>query len=355
MKNKIMKILGIALTLAVLIGLLLPAMPSSAGTLNWTESGLPTKFVDGSSITAMGISPDGKTILGYNGRYQNSDNTSGDYNGFVISTDGGLTFSAKNLNDPDETSLFLKSGAPVTQIVFSPKYATDQTIVIIYDGAVYESTDSAKSFDTISDINDGASGITYIDVSYDTNDKLSVVVAADTIIGLYTEKSGTRFNDLSSLNGIADGTTTALAVKFSPNYADDAQILALTNGTKVYLQNIIVENTVLNSTWNDSYKLVSFPDKDDNDVVETDSAFMAFGSNYDANGGKVFVAINITGRPEVWRASMQSGSNTKKATLMNANTEADMATINSISYNSNKLAIGDDADIIVNSKAYSST
>jgi hypothetical protein len=87
-----MKILGIALTLAVLVGLLIPAMPASAGTLNWSEAGLPSKFVDGSSITAMGISPDGKTILVYNGKYEN-DNESGDFNGFALSTDGCLTWS----------------------------------------------------------------------------------------------------------------------------------------------------------------------------------------------------------------------------------------------------------------------
>ena len=73
MKNKMMKILGIALTLAVLVGLMIPAMPASAGTLSWTTADLPSKFIDGSNITAVGISPDGGTILVYNGKYDDSD------------------------------------------------------------------------------------------------------------------------------------------------------------------------------------------------------------------------------------------------------------------------------------------
>jgi len=120
MKNKLMKILGIALTLAVLIGLLLPAMPASAGTLAWTAGDLPSKFIDGSNITAVGVSPNGGTILVYNGKY--SDETEpGDNNGFEKSTDGGLSFSGKGVNDDED---LYKVFGNCTQIVFSPKYAT---------------------------------------------------------------------------------------------------------------------------------------------------------------------------------------------------------------------------------------
>ena len=60
-----MKILGIALTLAVLVGLLLPAMPASAGVLSWTNVDMPSKFVEDSNLTAVAVSPDGKMILVY--------------------------------------------------------------------------------------------------------------------------------------------------------------------------------------------------------------------------------------------------------------------------------------------------
>ena len=42
MKNKIVKILGIVLAVAILVGLLIPAMPVSAGNLSWTAATLPS-------------------------------------------------------------------------------------------------------------------------------------------------------------------------------------------------------------------------------------------------------------------------------------------------------------------------
>ena len=147
-----------------------------------------------------------------------------------------------------------------------------------------------------------------------------------------------------------------LDVKFSPNYADDAEVLALTtSATEATLENVIVEKTVDSMNWNESYKPVTF--YIDSTQIAAEAGFLAFGDNYDANGGKVFIALSSTDNNEVYRVPMStaSGTTSKKATQMKANDDGDVDVIYSLSYNSGKLAFGTDKDIKVNTKADSST
>lgn len=350
MKNKMMKILGIALTLAVLVGLLVPAMPASAGTLSWTTADLPSKFIDGSNITAVGVSPDGGTILVYNGKYS-STTEAGDNNGFAKSTDGGVSFNAKGVNDDDE---LFKNFDVCSEIVFSPKYSTDKVIVIVADGDAYISYDAGKSFDVLED---APTGVVRADVSYDSNGKLSVVVGTADTVDLYTEKSGTRWMPISTANGFIEGDV--LDVKFSPKYDDDAQVLVLSNSDVAVLQNVVVEKDIDSMNWNESYKPVVF--EADSDSVIAINGYLAIEDDYNANGGKVFIAldtnedVDANGKDEVFRVAMSTGSSNKKATLLKANEEDDINTICSLNYEAGKLAVGTNDNIVVNAKADTST
>jgi hypothetical protein len=277
MKNKLMKILGIALTLAVLVGLLIPAMPASAGTLNWTTQDLPSKFVDGSNITAMGMSPDGKTILVYNGRYDDSSAVGDNNNGFAKSTDGGVTFTGKGVNKPDDDADFVRFDN-VTQITFSPDYSTDTTIIIVAAAGggsfeVYKSDDSGKTW-SVMDAGDNASGdVISADIAYDYNGKLNIVIGYIDKIVLYSEKGTTNWYDLSVSSDSATYypwiAGDVLAVKFSTDFANVAEILALVEVSNVtgsvdnpqegpILETAIVPKKIENTSWNDTYKYTTF-------------------------------------------------------------------------------------------------
>jgi hypothetical protein len=358
MKNKITSVLRIALILIVLAGLLIPAASTSAGVSPWTVAGLPSKFIDGSNITAIAVSPDGNTILAFNGRYEYPEEA-GDYNGFVKSTDGGLTFSGEGLNDSNDEGFFIRFDS-CTQIVFSPQFATDKVIVAVasVDGAfdAYISYDSGKSWEWL---DDSLGNIVSADVSYDSNGKLSVLMGTHNSVYLYTEKSGNRWMDLSEAEYFFSGDI--LDVKFSPNYADDAMVLALTNSevdgaTMAVLQNVIIDNHIENTFWNESYKPFGF--QYHNDYIQAEAGFMAFGDGYSANSGKVFVALTSETCCDVYKAVMQTGSVMKNAVSMNANEDGDIEVIYSLDYQSGKIAIGAGGyhkDIKVNTKADTST
>jgi hypothetical protein len=355
MKNKISLVLSLAFTLVILIGLIVPAASISAGVSSWTDAGLPSKFIDGSNITAMAVSPDRNTILVHNGKYE-FETEPGDYNGFLKSTDGGINFTSQGLNDPYDEDLF-KYFDGCTKIAFSPEFATDKVIVAVasVDGNfdAYITYDSGKSWEWLVD---SPGDIVGADVSYDSNGKLSILLGTSDTVWLYTEKSGNRWMGVSEAGNFYNGDV--LDVKFSPNYADDAMVLALTNSdvdgeTMAVLQNVIIENHVETMNWNESYKPVVF--EVDGEYVFANSGFLAIGDNYNANGGKVFIALDSEDKDEVFRVSMSTGSALKNAVSMNANEEYDIDEICSLDYKAGKLAVGTDKDIKVNIKADTST
>src|SRR5450759_3474407 len=71
MKNKILKIWGLVMVVAILAGLLVPAaVPVSAANLSFTNTaGLPSgingQFTQGTSLNQFVIAPDGKTAFAY--------------------------------------------------------------------------------------------------------------------------------------------------------------------------------------------------------------------------------------------------------------------------------------------------
>ena len=96
MKNRMIKVWGIVLTLAILAGLLVASVPVSAANLAWTPNAIPSTTnnflldpaspVDGWVYAA---SADGSTILAID--------TTSTTNVLYKSVDGGVTFTTKNV------------------------------------------------------------------------------------------------------------------------------------------------------------------------------------------------------------------------------------------------------------------
>jgi hypothetical protein len=362
MKNKLMKILGIALTLAVLVGLLLPAMPASAGVLAWTNVDMPDKFVDGTTLTAVGVSPDGKVILVFN----DEDSV------FLKSTDGGVSFSSKGLNDGEDAVIL----CCIWQIVFSPKFATDQTVIAVGDNGVILSDDAGKTWMVLEpqvvQIPLGSLDPGYVesaDISYDYNDKLSVLIGYQNDVVLFTDRNSDRWVDLSTSENAFDYITGDVkAVKFSTDYADDGEILAVVDNETdgIFLQTAFIANDISETYWNDTMKTVVF-DEDGGDQILDGSTWINLPSDYTSEGStaKVFVGISNyddASATEVYRVSMALGDIAdapKKATSLKMNVDEIVGYIASMDYKgtaaSGVLAVGVENDIMINTKAATST
>src|ERR1017187_3964044 len=77
MKNKILKIWGLVMVVAILAGLLVPAaVPVSAANLAFTNVPLPNamnnQFTQGTSVNQFTLGPDGKTAYAYSNALVNT-------------------------------------------------------------------------------------------------------------------------------------------------------------------------------------------------------------------------------------------------------------------------------------------
>jgi hypothetical protein len=154
MKNKLMKYWGIIIVLAVLAGLLVPAMPVSAGPLAWTNQNVPNainnQLIAGTVNTYVNA-PDGKTIFAY-------DNTA---RTLYKSVDGGITFITSGIGS------VLNGNNSVVALALTTTYATDLTVVAITKtpNQVFRSQDGGATFSSLGiPVSVGAASLTSVSV-----------------------------------------------------------------------------------------------------------------------------------------------------------------------------------------------
>jgi trimeric autotransporter adhesin len=287
MKN-MLKILGIVLTLAMLSGLLMAVAPvsTSAANLSWSNYGVPTMSV-GTNANVYAFSGDGKTIYLWTNGTVNSTITSAVK--LYKSTDNGATWSNSGL-DTTTPAVISASTVTITALAVNPANNNDIVAVGIDTAAtytyagyhVYRSINAGQTFYAFDpftpgtspgapalagytinsiDIANGSSGLVSILIGYSGAGNTGGAALFDSSVGTWRYTgitTGTAALGSGTTGGQTWGTSgNALAVKFSPNYTNDAAILAVSAngtttpaaGTGIYLKGMIVAN---NSDWNAS-------------------------------------------------------------------------------------------------------
>jgi len=298
MKNKMIKILGVVLTVALLSGLIMTAVPVSAGNLSWTDFTPPqTKYfqlTQGTSANIMAVTPDGKTIFVYS--------NSGSENDFDLklykSVDGGLTWTDTNIGEN-------LNGTDVSLLVISYDYANNKTIYAAVGDMIWRSRNGGTSFTEWNDFEAGLVGtIRSIDTAeyyrYSGND--AVLVCGDAGIALYNDYEGSFTNEDDQILSAEEGLvgTIFLGAAFSPKYRNDGQVLAVTQGTITVdedtVDTALLETKFTTSDWNATVRISAFLEpggsfKDDA-VEGATSAMFAFPSDYSySSNNKVFVGL----------------------------------------------------------------
>jgi hypothetical protein len=243
MKKRIYKILGVALTVALVGSLMVGAAPAAADdVLEWDKYTIPKEgkagdyiLYDGSDVGPIAVTSDGETI------YASELNTTDDYDLFK-STDGGHTWEALTEAFDDDKM--------VVDVVISP--VDDEDIFAATTDTVYKSTDGGEDWDKKGTGYTGT--ITSLDVTY-FNDSYILVVGTTEDVFIFDEsetfpawidqKIGDEAGDY-----FADTYTSAsidvLDVAFSPNFEEDRQVVAVvydvTNGG-------VVVSTMLGGSW----------------------------------------------------------------------------------------------------------
>jgi len=278
MKNKMMKILGVALTLAVLVGLLLPAMPVSAGTMTWTSDGFPGILTNATENEVIAFAPDGKVVFAY-------DNETG----LVKSTNAGESWLPGDKADEDN----ILTGENVYAIAVSPRYADDGILVAVSEDTFFYSDDGGKTFEADWEEFPTLLGpITGLSISYNYDDKLAILVCSEgSDIVMYIGKAWEYIDS-------EDWVGEVYGVAFAPDYADSDTLMALvedydgTDRTDFFTTRIDSNKTLVdeNYTWKQAITFKA-PGVDFN--MDADyRAQMAFPSDYDSSSNAiVFVGI----------------------------------------------------------------
>jgi len=221
MKNTLLKVWGIVLTLAIIAGLLMAIVPVTAADNSWTTLNKPAVTVT-TNANLYTIAADGKTMYLYdnNGTPANSK--------LYKSIDAGLTWSATGM-DADGT---LFGAKPITKLAVNETNANN--LIATNGSAVYTSADGGRSWNmetptfpiaaiTSVDITTNSSGVCLL-VGYGTDLALSVnnrwYGTAAGYVGLG--------KSLDRANWLLLGVSKTLAASFSPTFANDSAIVVVT-------------------------------------------------------------------------------------------------------------------------------
>jgi len=308
MKNKMIKILGVVLTVALLSGLIMTAVPVSAGSLSWTDFTPPqTKYfqlTQGTSANIMAVTPDGKTIFVFsnNDYATNSEDVTEEQNDLKLykSVDAGLTWTTTNIGDGLEAFVDADDATVaainVTGLTISYDYASDRTIYAAAGDKIWRSRNGGTSFTEWGDFDDVTAGaigaIKSIDTAeyYRYSGNAAVLVAGTTGVALYDDYTG-NFEVLST-EAYAFLGSSVLGAAFSPNYRNDGEILAVTtDATDTFL-----ETKFAASDWNVTVRVSVFLKTGGNlttdQITDATTAVFAFPSDYSyTSNNKVYVGL----------------------------------------------------------------
>ena len=235
MKNKIHKLLGVALTAILLITMTisLVAVPASAKELAWGAESLPStsstvnQLVSGVDVTDFAVAPDGNTIFAVAGTTT-----------MYKSTNGGTTWTRLTIS------------AAATLVAIAPDDAN--VIAYVAGGKVYASSNGGTSFSDLGQDTDATplTSIYAIDISPTSAGAHNIAVGgskAGPAIGISYFNLGAsvpKWTDAdlwaTAATADLDATTACKALKFSPAFASDKVMVAVTEtdaGTDiVYLE-----------------------------------------------------------------------------------------------------------------------
>ncbi|MDD5288105.1 MAG: fibronectin type III domain-containing protein [Dehalococcoidales bacterium] len=176
MKSRINKILGVAVTLAIMASLMVTgtALPASAaaGTLAYgvvsTPSMVGNVLVAGKSADLIASNADGSAMFLF-------DNTTG---ALFKSTNSGVTWAARPAG-----TVGLPLATAAVGMAISPTFATDNTVVVVEAAKVWISTDGGNNFyevataDLATKMEGAGSAITSVDMgAYYANGRMNILI-----------------------------------------------------------------------------------------------------------------------------------------------------------------------------------
>jgi hypothetical protein len=239
MKNKITRLLGIGLTIAVLTSLLVAPFPASAGTHAWgaETNALPVPKTEdyilataGGNIADMAVNGD-TMYIAVNGT------TSANYT--LKSTDGGATWSSlhRTTSYPSQQTnpqdAHPQKGFP--KLVAVAPDNPDVVCIVSVNNTVYYSSNGGNKWSNMG-IPTSASAVADIDISAESGGAYYLAAGGNTTAGvaalwiLKLDIAQSWANRWSATDTPASQTVMP-AVKFSPNFSVDKIVMCVTGST----------------------------------------------------------------------------------------------------------------------------
>jgi photosystem II stability/assembly factor-like uncharacterized protein len=254
MKKAIKKFWGLGLIVIILSTLFVAAAPvSAANPLQWNSEAIPSAagyvLLPDSSIYGMAIGPDGMTIYV----------TTGDNGVLYKSTNAGAMWSSVN------NTAGMSPGTPGIESDLVAVAADDADVVVIGDWTNNHIRVSTTGGTQWSDLDTSAfaphGDIVGLDVSSEVSG-IRYVAVADDGGAVWVRKFGTSWEEWkeasSEYTGYV-GNSSAMAVKFSPNFSSDRTLTAVTdnNTTGATYFELLVFTSV--PKWNADAGLIDYP------------------------------------------------------------------------------------------------
>jgi hypothetical protein len=223
MKTKLLKIMGVALTIVLLASLTVglatvPASGATTSNLKFSKLTLPQIGEDGDlwatpgmDVGPIAMDPEGEVLFA--SFADDADFLTGGAMDVCKSIDGGYTWTVTGFYDATQEAP--ADGSPIVDIVTSPEYSDDTTVVVATQTFVYISDDGGKNFVRLDMA--WAGPINDLDVTIADDGDLAILVAS--AAGEVWVKKG--------LLGWQDqlfGGTNALAGNFLPSFSADGNI-----------------------------------------------------------------------------------------------------------------------------------
>ena len=239
MKRKLTKIWGIGLTLVLLVSLLAFAAPVSAAPLEFSPETIPSGtdqvIINGSNVLDIAVAADGTTVYAVTGTGNVYKSTDAGVSWTVKTTAAGHASGVIGGADliavaPDDANYAVVAKADATTTVYATTNGGATWGVL---GTPQEGSDAAAAVITDIALSADSAGTHYIAIAGSDTDNVGNVWYFD--LGA-AAPSWVEINDKTGFS--TSDIDLALAVAFSPNFASDQVLTAVTsdNGTAVYFE-----------------------------------------------------------------------------------------------------------------------